>query len=540
MITVTQLITRLYALLLRLYPRSFRAEFEEEVQAVFEDAVADAARRGGLLLAAVFLRELWDLPGALLREYRPGPGAKEANTGAARGDRNKPDSWRDAVLIGLPHLLGAAFGGVGQLAYRLQVFVRYAGLLALFGLALFVLAGGTMTLMFKYPVASLVPAALVVLVGVYVRARRADERSARRWLFFLFGVWALLTGAQLLAHRQSVLLPAMVGALVALLVHLATTPELWSKATVWITLSIVLASAALLVCLWQEMDPLLVVLAPVIALAWQAWEWRGKGRWASYLLLLLLLIAVGGWKLNPNVILMNSPEWVKLIFALVNIFIWPVVSVVLAARLVYASVISKKPANWVTIATRLALITLLLLGVGYDIMTERVWVRAEDSLPVLPILVPLAAIAAAMLLAWALKGWRRLTALAFVLLVTLSMTWASARATWMSPPWMTETRAGKIDQAIQKYHEHNGRYPSRLASLMPFYLWPIPQPMIFRDQTWCYEGGDDYYRLGYVYQPGFGWPEGVSIRIHAAVGEPPDPGWPCDEELERARSLAPW
>lgn len=43
MTTAIQLITCLYAILARLYPHSFRAEFEEEMQVVFEHAVSDAA-----------------------------------------------------------------------------------------------------------------------------------------------------------------------------------------------------------------------------------------------------------------------------------------------------------------------------------------------------------------------------------------------------------------------------------------------------------------------------------------------------------------
>jgi hypothetical protein len=132
--------------------------------------------------------------------------------------------------------------------------------------------------------------------------------------------------------------------------------------------------------------------------------------------------------------------------------------------------------------------------------------------------------------------------LGFALLVMLTASYAFNRGSWMalSPPWLTEARAEKINRAIQRYHERHGYYPSRLANLMPFYLWRIPQPMIFRDQTWCYEGGDDYYRLGYVHQPAFGVPpEYISIRIHAAVGEPPESSWPCDDELEKAKSKAP-
>ena len=37
-------------------------------------------------------------------------------------------------------------------------------------------------------IVGLAPAALVVLAGMWVRARPADEKSARRWLFFLFSL----------------------------------------------------------------------------------------------------------------------------------------------------------------------------------------------------------------------------------------------------------------------------------------------------------------------------------------------------------------
>jgi hypothetical protein len=188
---------------------------------------------------------------------------------------------------------------------------------------------------------------------------------------------------------------------------------------------------------------------------------------------------------------------------------------------------------------RLAVAVLLLLVIGDQIVTETVWVRAEDSLSVIPIILFIVATAAAMLLAWAVTGWRRLAALGFVLMVTLTVSYASNLGWRLSPTFSTEARAEKIERAIHRYYERQGHYPSRLANLMPFYLWRIPQPMIFRDQTWCYEGGDDYYRLGYVHQPGFGWHD-ISIRIHDAVGEPPEPSWPCNDALEKAKSQSPW
>ena len=408
-------------------------------------------------------------------------------------------------------------------------------------------------------VAGLAPAALVALAGIYVRGRPADEKSARRWLFFLFSILALLFGVQFLIHWwremymyrfEMLLLPPMVGTLAALFIHLGTTPKMWSRETVKFTLPIVLVIAALLVGLWRATDPFAAIAisagSAVTALVWQAWEWRGKRRWLAYLALLLLLLMVGGWILYSNIMLMKMPEWLWLqfIFFTVVTFVWPGLAVALAARLIHASVAGDQPSNWLATVIRLALVVLLLLVIGYQIVTEAVWDRATDGLgsAFLALDAIMVAIAAAMLLAWALTGWRRLAALVFVLLVMLSLAHSNEQGMrmQMSPTEVTKAHAEEINQAIQRYYEREGRYPSTLVALMPFYLWHIPQPMILRDQTWCYEGGDDYYRLGYVHRPGFGAPaDYISVRVHAAVGEPPEPSWPCDDELERAKSQAP-
>lgn len=397
-----------------------------------------------------------------------------------------------------------------------------------------------------FSVAGLAPAALLLLAGMYVRARQADEELARRWLFFLFSVLVLLYGTQFLILRWEMyevgefLQPALVGTLVALFIHLGATPDLWSRETIWMTFSTTLVVVTLMVYWWKVAgDPLFVLISVITALAWQAWEWRGRRRWLAYLTLLLLLLMVCGWTLNPYLMLMNRPKWLYDSILIGNLFVWPIVAVVLVARLVYTSIANARPSNWLATVIRLAVAVLLLLVIGDQIVTETVWVRAEDSLSVIPIILFIVATAAAMLLAWAVTGWRRLAALGFVLLVTLTISYASNLGWRLSPTFSTEARAEKIERAIHRYYERQGHYPSRLANLMPFYLWRIPQPMIFRDQTWCYEGGDDYYRLGYVHQPGFGWHD-ISIRIHDAVGEPPEPSWPCNDALEKAKSQSPW
>ncbi len=59
----------IYAFLARLYPPSFRAEFDDEMQTVFAAKLSDAARSGAVPTLAVCLQELWDLPANLLLEY---------------------------------------------------------------------------------------------------------------------------------------------------------------------------------------------------------------------------------------------------------------------------------------------------------------------------------------------------------------------------------------------------------------------------------------------------------------------------------------
>jgi hypothetical protein len=61
-----------------------------------------------------------------------------------------------------------------------------------------------------------------------------------------------------------------------------------------------------------------------------------------------------------------------------------------------------------------------------------------------------------------------------------------------------------------------------------------------RGQVWCYQGGSDYYRLGYVfiqryYEPTLFRPF-VEIRVYSSAGQPPDSGWMCDDELLRGEA----
>lgn len=60
---------RLFSLLLHLFPKAYRQEYGEELQAVFDQSLEDAMRTGKGNAIVVFLRELIDLPGTVLHEH---------------------------------------------------------------------------------------------------------------------------------------------------------------------------------------------------------------------------------------------------------------------------------------------------------------------------------------------------------------------------------------------------------------------------------------------------------------------------------------
>lgn len=74
------LLIHFYGALLCLYPQRFRAEFEDEMRAVFSQSLEQAAKQGILSLADTILRECFDAPLTLLRVHRFNWRAKEKAT----------------------------------------------------------------------------------------------------------------------------------------------------------------------------------------------------------------------------------------------------------------------------------------------------------------------------------------------------------------------------------------------------------------------------------------------------------------------------
>jgi hypothetical protein len=140
-------------------------------------------------------------------------------------------------------------------------------------------------------------------------------------------------------------------------------------------------------------------------------------------------------------------------------------------------------------------------------------------------------IAGAILLYWSLQERRKRAARIFDLVVPLAMIGALCIGWSISPVTVTERRAETVNRAILRYYQKNNGYPETLSELRPWYLPVALGPVIIPGQTWCYEGGQDYYRLGYVYREFFSAP--AMVRVHAAVGMPPDPAWRCEDEAAK-------
>lgn len=398
-------------------------------------------------------------------------------------------------------------------------------------------------------------AAAVVLAGFPFKPQPGLSTSPRRWLPFLFAALLLLLAAIIFGFRwqrndiaSAVLMPVVAGALAALFVCLLSTPAAWSKETLFVTVSGLLAVTVLLVIAARVTHWITMVVivggSGVTALVWQTWAWRGKRRVAARAAWLgLLVLAAILWIVTPEAAVATAPRQLRTPLYFGWHLLWPGVSVALAARLMTASLFDEQTAPRAVRAAYLTLSALLLLAVGCLVFYEAIWDHATDGLGALTTLtgavIP-TAVAAAMLMGWALPGGRRLAALAFAFLVPAAAAGALIWGFRISPPVLTEARAEAIHQAVLGYHDRRNRYPDELADLGPWYGSRLFEPMIFRRETWCYEGGENYYRLGYVYQPFFGGPANqISVRIHAAAGEPPQTRWPCDDQAAVRKGQAP-
>jgi len=100
-----RILTRLYALLLNLYPRAYRVEYDEELQTVFNLAVNEAAQQGGFSVIWMSIRELRDLPGGIIFEHWRERRKRRMTTERGSLLTFEPGSWRETLAAMAPFLL---------------------------------------------------------------------------------------------------------------------------------------------------------------------------------------------------------------------------------------------------------------------------------------------------------------------------------------------------------------------------------------------------------------------------------------------------
>jgi hypothetical protein len=398
-------------------------------------------------------------------------------------------------------------------------------------------------------IVGILPALLLVWTGARVRSAANGEEGAVRWARFLLGALALsfvvLTIAMPLDRFAFplLLLPTMCGVLAALFLHLFSGRLVWSRNIR--TLALFLGVLGLFIGVGLASNSPIVswvlhtmFCGALVAFVWQVWRWVGRWFLGAYAITVVLLL-VSTWVADTGRPLVETPVWLAAIVKMAG-YLMPGIAIIVAAQLVGEGQMGVGPVDWRKAILSCVLILPILLLVGYQMWVAAVWDTATDGLRsiFLWLLISIAGIAAAMQLGWALPGKRKLAALAFAVVMLVSMMgaerWGAERWGRM-PAAVTEQRAEVVTRAIQRYYERNGYYPRTLTDLTPRYLVYIPNPLIIPGQTWCYEGGDSHYCLGYVYRRYFS--SAASVRVHAAVGEPPVSDWAC--EAEAAKYPAP-
>ena len=370
-----------------------------------------------------------------------------------------------------------------------------------------------------------------------------------RWRQFLLAALVLLLIGSTISfyldrqvHLFMTLVPATGGVLASLVLHFLTNRSAWSRDSARL---LPLVPLVIVLLIWMgvasgsAMPVFIVVGSALIALVWQAWHWMGDrilAGWAVQVGLLCISVRVA----ETNAVFADIPNWLGLIIGLAAYWLIPEMAIVVVARLLYLGQIGAQSKEWHKVVLTSLLVLSIFLLLGYQIFLARIWEVATDGLGAIALwlLVSASAVAAAMVLAWFLRGKWKLVTLVLAVILPLSM-WGARRfggvfpdGEWgTSPTFVTEQRAERIDKAIQRYHRRTGDYPRALADLVPRDLLYLPNPLIIPGQTWCYEGGEDYYRLGYVYRRYFSTP--ASVRVHAEVGQPPNLEWPCDDEAAK-------
>ena len=401
----------------------------------------------------------------------------------------------------------------------------------------------------------IIPAIFLVEIGRSRRPIQDRPDSFPGWAGFLSVGLGLLIGIALLVLTVfgesgslivMMLLPSICAlfaesclylfAILASLISRRATPYMRWPAGLLLVIPFMLAALGIL----GDTFILQVVLfgGALLAAGWLVWNRLGRWFALSYLpLLLLLLLAV--WATDTQSEFLFLPANLASI-APILVVLAPGLGVILSCRLL-GWVLADEQGSTARRFFLAGLVTVpIFLLLAWQAATASAWDVATDGLGGIFMLELsfVCGVAAAIHQAWSLPQKRNSFIFGFVLLILVLIMGANSFGTfgfdggWGNVPRArTARRAEMINQAILRFYEQQGQYPQALADLTPGYLLYLPTPFIIPHQDWCYQGGPDYYRLGYVYRDNFSSP--ASVKVFSAAEKPPDPSWACDAEAAK-------
>jgi hypothetical protein len=218
------------------------------------------------------------------------------------------------------------------------------------------------------------------------------------------------------------------------------------------------------------------------------------------------------------------------------LYMQPMLALIMASLLlafVLASVQAQPsaPGGWQAV-TSLILSGVLIASSFYNLYWQFVWDQTGDSFSVLLLPVPvIAAFIAGLILSRPLQGRRKWFGFGYSLLLVAALFITFSVAIRVDYHQLTETRAGQVSQAIERYYVRQGHYPATLAQLVPVTRLLLPGPVIIPGQDWCYQSGEGYYRLGYVSRNHWSSPY-LYIRTYQQAGVVPEIPALCADETE--------
>lgn len=180
----------------------------------------------------------------------------------------------------------------------------------------------------------------------------------------------------------------------------------------------------------------------------------------------------------------------------------------------------------------LALAALVVVKFAHSLYDLMLWDTSGDSLSFFWLFIPvLTALLAGLVLGLRLPLRLKYAGLAYAVLLPALMIAVTAWAQQLGYREATASRAMRVTQAVERYHAREGVYPAALSQLTPRDLLSLSRPVVIMGQEWCYQGGADYYALGFVYRDHWSDPR-LYGQVFTSAGQPPDKANLCDDQID--------